>query len=82
VVEQGIVNGTTAVRVFADVDTIGGTVPVQGCLELKRRFEGQTLMEVVAFPQEGTRFSAFWPLKKLVGAPETSKRCLLLPRGS
>lgn len=52
VVEQGIVNGTTAVRVFADVDTIGGTVPVQGCLELKRRFEGQTLMEVVAFPQE------------------------------
>lgn len=53
VVEQGIVNGTTAVRVFADVDTIGGTVPVQGCLELKKRFEGQTLMEVVAFPQEG-----------------------------
>jgi cytosine/adenosine deaminase-related metal-dependent hydrolase len=28
VVEQGIVNGTTAVRVFADVDTVG-TVPVQ-----------------------------------------------------
>jgi hypothetical protein len=39
-------------------------------------------MEVVAFPQEGTRFSAFWPLKKLVGAPENSKRCLLLSRGS
>ncbi len=53
VVERGIVNGTTSVRVFADVDTIGGTVPVQGCLELKKRFEGQTLMEVVAFPQEG-----------------------------
>jgi hypothetical protein len=42
VVEQGIVNAT-AVRVFADVVTIGGTVPVQGCLERNRRFEGQTL---------------------------------------
>jgi cytosine/creatinine deaminase len=53
IIEAGIVHGTTAVRVFADVDTIGGTVPVEGCLELKRRFAEQTLMEVVAFPQEG-----------------------------
>lgn len=53
VVDQGIVNGTTAVRAFADVDTIGGTVPVEGLLELKRRFEGETHVEVVAFPQEG-----------------------------
>jgi cytosine deaminase len=53
VVDQGIVNGTTAVRAFADVDTIGGTTPVEGLLELKRRFEGETTFEVVAFPQEG-----------------------------
>ena len=49
----GIVNGTTAMRAFADVDTIGGTRPVEGLLELKRRFEGETTFEVVAFPQEG-----------------------------
>ena len=53
VVDAGIVNGTTAVRAFADVDTIGGTTPVEGLLELKRRFEGETTLEVVAFPQEG-----------------------------
>ncbi len=53
VVDQGIVNGTTAVRAFADVDTIGGTTPVEGLLELKRRFEAETTFEVVAFPQEG-----------------------------
>ena len=52
-VDLGIVNGTTAVRAFADVDTIGGTTPVEGLLELKRRFEGETTLEVVAFPQEG-----------------------------
>jgi cytosine/creatinine deaminase len=52
VVEAGIVNGTTAVRGFADVDTIGGLVPVQGLLELKRRFEDKITFEVVAFPQE------------------------------
>jgi cytosine deaminase len=34
------------------VDTVGGLVPVQGLLELKRRFEGLITFEVVAFPQE------------------------------
>jgi cytosine/creatinine deaminase len=52
VVEAGIVNGTTAIRAFADVDTIGGLMPVQGLLELKRRFEDKITFEVVAFPQE------------------------------
>ncbi|MQA72920.1 MAG: amidohydrolase family protein [Solirubrobacterales bacterium] len=52
VVDRGIVHGTTAVRAFADVDPIGGTVPVEGLLELKARFEGETHFEVVAFPQE------------------------------
>lgn len=53
VVERAIVNGTTAMRGFADVDTLGGLVPVQGVLELKKRFEGRITMDVVAFPQEG-----------------------------
>jgi cytosine deaminase len=52
VVEAGIVNGTTAIRGFADVDTTGELVPVQGLIELKRRFEGVITFEVVAFPQE------------------------------
>ena len=53
VVERAIVNGTTAMRGFADVDTLGGLAPVKGVLELKRRFEGRITMDVVAFPQEG-----------------------------
>jgi cytosine/creatinine deaminase len=52
VIEAAIVNGTTAMRGFADVDTTGGLVPVQGLLELKRRFAGLITFEVVAFPQE------------------------------
>jgi cytosine/creatinine deaminase len=53
VVEAAIVNGTTAIRGFADVDTIGGLTPVQGVLELRRRFAERITMDVVAFPQEG-----------------------------
>ena len=53
VVEAAIVNGTIAMRGFADVGTIGGLTPVKALLELKRRFEGQILLQVVAFPQEG-----------------------------
>jgi cytosine deaminase len=53
VVEAAIRNGTTAMRGFADVDTIGGLTPVEGLLELKRRVDGLITFEVVAFPQEG-----------------------------
>jgi cytosine/creatinine deaminase len=53
VIENAIVNGTTAMRGFADVGTIGGLVPVEGLLALKERFEGRITMDVVAFPQEG-----------------------------
>jgi cytosine deaminase len=52
VVESAIRYGTTAMRGFADVDTIGGLTPIQGLLELKRRFAGLITLEVVAFPQE------------------------------
>jgi cytosine deaminase len=53
VVESAIRHGTTAMRAFADVDTIGGLTPVEGLLELKRRVDGLITFEVVAFPQEG-----------------------------
>jgi cytosine deaminase len=52
VLEVAIRNGTTAMRGFADVDTIGGLVPVKALLELKRQFAGLITFEVVAFPQE------------------------------
>lgn len=53
VVESAIVHGTTALRAFADVGPIGGLVPIEGLLELKRRYEGLITLEAVAFPQEG-----------------------------
>lgn len=53
VVEAAIRHGTTAMRAFADVDTIGSLEPVKGLLEVKRRYEGLITLEVVAFPQEG-----------------------------
>ncbi len=52
VLEAAIRSGTTAMRAFADVDTIGGLVPVDALLALKRRFAGLITIEVVAFPQE------------------------------
>jgi cytosine deaminase len=52
VVEAAVRYGTTAMRAFADVDTVGGLVPVHAVLELKRRFAGLITLEVVAFPQE------------------------------
>lgn len=70
VVDRGIVNGTTAVRGFADVDAVGGTMPVEGLLELKRRFAGETTFEVVAFPQEG--------ILREPGTAELMERCMEL----
>jgi cytosine deaminase len=52
VVQEAVRYGTTAMRGFADVDTIGGLIPVEALLELKRRVAGMITFEVVAFPQE------------------------------
>jgi cytosine deaminase len=52
VVEAAVLHGTTAMRAFADVDTIGGLTPVKALLELKRRVAEMITFEVVAFPQE------------------------------
>ena len=53
VVELAVRYGSTFLRLFADVGTIGGLTPVQGLLELKRRYADVIDIEVVAFPQEG-----------------------------
>lgn len=51
--ESSILNGTTAVRAFADVDATGGLLAVKSLIEVKKRFSDAVDMEVVAFPQEG-----------------------------
>ncbi len=48
-----VVAGTTAVRAFADVDTVGGLLAVRSLLKVKEKFRGAVDMQVVAFPQEG-----------------------------
>ena len=52
-VEEGILNGTTIFRAFADVDTIGKLRPIEGMLALRERWRDIAHIEVVAFPQEG-----------------------------
>jgi cytosine/creatinine deaminase len=53
VLEQAIMHGTTALRAFADVGTVGGLKPAQAVLELRDRFRSLLEIQVVAFPQEG-----------------------------
>ena len=45
--------GATAVRAFADVDTVGGLLSVRSLLKVKERFRDVVDIQVVAFPQEG-----------------------------
>ncbi len=52
-VEAAIMHGTTVLRVFADVGTIGGLTPLHGLLALRERWRGIADIQVVAFPQEG-----------------------------
>ncbi len=53
VLEMAVREGTLAVRAFADVDTVGGLMPVRGLLAARARYRHLLKMEVVAFPQEG-----------------------------
>ncbi|MBI4254232.1 MAG: amidohydrolase family protein, partial [Candidatus Rokubacteria bacterium] len=53
VIEMAVREGTLAVRAFADVDTVGGLMPVRGLLAARARYRHLVTMEVVAFPQEG-----------------------------
>ena len=52
-IEEGILNGTTVYRAFADVDNIGKLRPLEGLLALRERWLDVVHIEVVAFPQEG-----------------------------
>ena len=52
-IEEGILNGTTVFRVFADVDSIGGIRPLEGILALRDKWRDTVRIEAVDFPQEG-----------------------------
>ena len=51
-IEEGILNGTTVFRVFADVDSIGGLRPLEGIIALREKYAGIVKIEAVDFPQE------------------------------
>jgi cytosine deaminase len=53
VLRWGIGFGTTVFRTNVDVDTIGGLVPVEALMEVRKRFAGSCRIQIVAFPQEG-----------------------------
>jgi cytosine deaminase len=50
--KEGILNGTTAFRVFADVDTVGGLRPLEGILALRQKWRDILHIQAVNFPQE------------------------------
>jgi cytosine deaminase len=50
---SSVILGTTAVRAFADVDTVGGLLAVKSLLLVKEKFRDILDIQVVAFPQEG-----------------------------
>jgi cytosine deaminase len=52
VVDMAAVYGTTMLRNFVDVDTIGGLLPVEAGLELKKRYADIMDIQVCVFPQE------------------------------
>jgi cytosine deaminase len=52
-IQEGIMNGTTVFRAFADVDSVGRLRGVEGLLALREQWRDMVHIEVVAFPQEG-----------------------------
>ena len=52
-VEEGVLNGTTVFRAFADVDSYAQLRGLEGLLALRERWRDVAHIEVVAFPQEG-----------------------------
>ncbi len=53
VLREAVLNGTTHVRCFVDVGTIGGLKPMQGLLAAREQVRGLVDVQLVAFPQEG-----------------------------
>jgi cytosine/creatinine deaminase len=52
-IQEGIMNGTTIYRAFADVDSVGRLRGLEGLLALREQWRDTVRIEVVAFPQEG-----------------------------
>jgi cytosine/creatinine deaminase len=53
VMRLAILNGTCAIRLFADVDEDAGLTALKGLLEIKRRYSHLVTVQVAAFPQDG-----------------------------
>lgn len=53
VIRLALVNGTCAIRLFADVDEESGLTALQGLLRVKEQFSPLMTVQVVAFPQDG-----------------------------
>ena len=53
IVEGALRHGVTAMRAFADTDTVSGLSAVRALLALRSEYSGRMLIQVVAFPQEG-----------------------------
>jgi len=51
--KTSVTAGTTAVRAFADVDSVGGLLSLRSLLKVKQQFRGVVDLQLVAFPQEG-----------------------------
>src|SRR5258708_37456578 len=52
-IQEGIMNGTSIYRAFADVDSVGRLRGLEGLLALREQWRNTVRIEVVAFPQEG-----------------------------
>ena len=53
VMQLAIRHGSCAIRLFADVDGIGGLAPVEALLLLREKYREWLTVQVVAFPQDG-----------------------------
>ncbi|HLL78415.1 MAG TPA: amidohydrolase family protein [Ktedonobacteraceae bacterium] len=52
-IREGLLNGMTVFRAFADVDSTGKLRGLEGLLALRERWRDTAFIQVVAFPQEG-----------------------------
>jgi cytosine/creatinine deaminase len=53
VMRLAILNGTCAIRLFADVDEDSGLTALEGLLEIKKKYNAIMTVQVAAFPQDG-----------------------------
>jgi cytosine/creatinine deaminase len=53
VMRLAILNGTCAIRLFADVDEASGLTALKGLLKIKQHYSSFMTVQVAAFPQDG-----------------------------